>query len=214
MSEHPDTADWAQINVELPLPLEVAGALMELIGTAWPDAMVSTERRFGDFNGDRALSMRVNHRRRPKKVSKRKAAAIVGQNADQADEATAAGVGDADFLGFDDGWVSLAAPAELSLHLGSVCAHLLDANEDAVNYLEWEVREPARDDGTPGARYVLSAARSKGQTPHALHTRARDELADLRAKIHKEARALDAAEGVNPQGLAHVLRSMAGPEGD
>lgn len=207
MSEHPNATGWAEIRVETPLPMEVAGTLMQLIGTAWPDAMVRTD-------AGRALTMVVDHTRRPKKVTKKATKAIVAGQAAEQDEAVAAGVGDSDFLGFNDGWVTLAPPEELSLHLGAVCARMLESAEGAVNYLEWEVREPARDDGTPGARYVLSAARSKGQTPHALRTRAETELADLRARLRQEAAGLEDAQGVNPQGLAHVLRNLAGPEGD
>lgn len=206
MSEHPDTTGWAEIRVETPLPMEVAGTLMQLIGTAWPDAQIRTDGGRMAFGG-RALTMLVDHRRRPKKVTKKAAKAIVGQNADQADEAAAAGVGDAEFLGFDDGWVSMSAPEELQLHLASVCMHLLDGNEDAVNYLEWEVRTRATDDA-PARSFVLSAARSKGQTPHALRTRAETELADLRAQVR------DLSTRIEALPIAHELRDLAGPEGD
>lgn len=210
-TEAPDTTGWAEIRVATPLPLEVAGTLMQLIGTAWPDARVSTKRRgFGD---DYALTMLVDHRRRPKKVTKKAALAISEKAAESRAEAEEVGVGGADFLRFEDSSLVTAVPKELMHFLGGIAHSIMSGDEAGPNYLEWIVTTAPDAEGA-GARYVLCIARSEEQTPHEMHARTKAELADLRARLHDQARALDNAQAANPQGVAHVLRDLAGPEGD
>lgn len=211
-----DTTGWAEIRVATPLPMEVAGTLMQLIGAAWPDAQVRTDRGRGTFGDDYALTMLVDHRRRPKKVTKKAAQVIVGEQNATRDEADAAGVGDSDFLGFDDGWVSTSAPEELSKFLGGIAHQLIGHYEGAVNYLEWEVH--VQPEGEARASYVLSIARSKGQTPGALRTKAEEELADARAQLAAIRALRDEYDGVlvdAPYTKARVLlTSLDGLLGD
>lgn len=178
-------ADWHTIRVAGPLPMGVAGALMQLIGSAWPESVIDTSGR-----GDRRRPRRVHYGQDalvmlvPPKAAKRvtkKAAKAIRAEAEEAEET-------GELFGFDGGWVKIAPPEELGLYLGSVAKAMLDAHEDAVNYVEWEVR-----DRESLERTVLSVARSKGQTPHALRMAAEAERDQVRALLIEAVSFLDSS---------------------
>jgi hypothetical protein len=159
--------DWEDIDITSALSLGTAGALMTAIGTMWPEAKIVT--------GGCGLHMQI-----PKKPSKALDEEFLShfreerENSDTAD--------DTKFLGFRDGWIAFAPPEQLCLHLGEVVHSILSANPEAVNHLEWEVRV-GREPGDPS--YVLSASRSKGQTPLAMRKAAEAEVERLRAILEK-----------------------------
>jgi hypothetical protein len=176
----PDTADWARIEVGTPLPLSVAATLVQLVGAAWPNSVLITKDhpRFG-WAPETALVMLVDHRKAPKRVGKRAAAALAAEVAPEPGE-------DVPFGGFteEDGRLVMHAgsPEDLQKELGAIVHTLMSAYpvEQAPNYLEWTLDWPG-DEDHPRARYVLCAARSAQQTPHALRAQAEAELARERA---------------------------------
>lgn len=167
-----DKENWTPIRIEAPLPLDLAGALMQLIGTAWPEAVVTESSGYRKFGLEMLVPPRQKH-----KVTKREADAIRDETAPTDADATA------EFLGFrwdDEGhaWLSMAPPEDLCLYLGEIGHRIIEAYADAVNYLEWEIRTKDGDN-----RYVLSVARSKGQTPGALRKKAEAVVERLRALL-------------------------------
>jgi hypothetical protein len=176
-----DTTGWARIDVALPLPMEVAGTLMTLIGTAWPDARVDTNGRHGY-----GLSMLVDPRVKPKRVTKKAAAEIKAANDPEGAEG-------ATFDGFSSDGEGVTAhvgtPEEIALFIGGMVHDMLSQVEGATNYFEWQVHTESGD------RYVLAAGRSKGQTPGALLAEAKAHVKALLAHPHPEGTGdVDAAE--------------------
>lgn len=163
MSGHLINDEWTSIQIEGPLPMSVAGALMTTIGTMWPDARIMS-------NSGSGLHMLI-----PK-----------GQAAQSVDEefieqirkgAELAPEQDGDFLGFQDGWIAFAPPEELCLHLGSVAHAIMQGYpQEITNHLEWTVRTGNEPDDP---QYVLSISRSKEQTPLAMRKEAEAEVERL-----------------------------------
>ncbi len=156
--------DVTKIEIGLPLPIDVASTLMSTISVVYPGAMIRTDGR------DRTITMTIPNTGRRATIPKRKVkAALV--TADENAEANLHNVGEVD----GQLSVDLGLPEAMSLELAHIAAGMLSA-EGTVNYLEAECR-----DGD-GNRYVVCAARSQGQTPHALRLAAekRAEMAEAR----------------------------------
>lgn len=170
-----ETKDWTSIRIEAPLPLGVAGALMQLIGQAWPEAVIVPvdSNRWGEKYG---LSMKVPPNKGARSLSHETTNEI---RADVDDDAVAM-----NFLGFDiddesNAWLKVAPPEDLCLFLGEIGKRIIESNEKAVNYIEWAIRTKDGDE------YVLAVGRSKGQLPGALHKEAQAEVERLRALLDK-----------------------------
>lgn len=195
-----DTAGWTPIVVVGSMPMDVAGTLMTLIGSAWPSARIDTTGRHLPYSTASGLVMLIDPKERPRHVTKKGARAIQQQHA------RAEGEESAQFGRIKDGTLSLQAPEELMLHLGDV-AHIICDNLAGENYIEWEVRAQPVD--APEQTYVLSIARSKGQTPHALRTRAEIELNAVRVRVRALADAM--ARGlVEDEACASEVRALIG----
>ncbi|HEY1178473.1 MAG TPA: hypothetical protein VGF17_20140 [Phytomonospora sp.] len=168
-------ADWAPIVVGGPLPMDVATTLMQLIGAAWPSAVIDTSgRHAGQLSrwDSPALVMLIDPKARAKRVTKKQVA-----EAKQYDDGEG---GSLVAITEEDGHTVVKmgdTPEELQLFLGGV-AHDLFAQIGGDNYVEWTVRT-----GDGAHTYVLSIARSKRQTPHALRTKAEKDLEELRAAV-------------------------------
>lgn len=161
-----DKSDWVEINIEGPLPMGHAGALMQLIGAAWPNAVIQTDP--GRGRRERALCMKVPPSG-ARTISKVEAQNLASQ-ADRANEETE----DSMFLGFDKGMLLTAPPEELCLALGEVGHALFSRTEGAINYVEWEIKT------SQGERYVLCVAKTEEQTPGSLKTKAEAEIERLK----------------------------------
>lgn len=181
-----DTSDWTPIVIRGPLPMDVAGTLMTLIGTAYPSAVIdgSGEHLRGWGSAERAFVLLIDPKERARTVSERAAAEA------KVDAEDAPG----DALGFtaenDAAILHTSAPEDLCRILGGYAHHIFEAMA-GDNYIEWEVRHQPEGQAYY-SRYVLSVARSKGQTPHALRTKAQGELDQLRAAVRELADDLEA----------------------
>lgn len=157
--------DWTPIRIATPLPMDVAGTLMQLIGTAYPSAVIDTSGVRG-FDREYALVMKVDPAERARRVTKKQ----VAEAKCDADPDV-----DVDFIGFEEGWLATSTPEELSLHLGGIAHELFTKTEGAVNFVEWSVKTE------DGDRYVLSISKSKAQMPSALLAAANERIAELEA---------------------------------
>lgn len=190
----PDTRGWVRIEVRAPLPMDMAGTIMQLIGTAYPSARIDTRAGF-----DTAIAMLVDPHERARRVTKKDARALRARN-----EAGGDDIEGAQFQGFDGDSLLITPPSELQLFLGEIAHRIFtgyeeDAGEPLLNYLEWQVATPAGDG------YVLCVARSKQQTPHALRERAERDLSRAQAARDRAESDLEHARAEN----AHLRALLA-----
>lgn len=199
-----------RIEILLPLPLNVVGALSAAIGAMWPEAMIRT---------DTSNFTIVVPDRQPKRPSRKRLRDILAETAPAAEDPSAVLLG----LNPDGGArIGLDQADEAWQHL-AVWAYTVLTAFEATNYVEQTVRTELPD-GT-AATLALEACWSKGQTPHQLRQKAeaeRDrvqlELDRLRARLgdhglagnHRIGHRLDTADAVAAQRPGTVLRDRHG----
>ena len=175
--------EWVPIVVHTPLPMAVAGALTDLIGAAWPSAVIDVS---GEHvpSGTDALVLLVDPELEPTPVPRGAAASI----ADAARDLD--GSQPAMFSRFEtDGTIAMTPPEDLRLHLAEIADRIMRAST-APNYLEWRVgRGDASADDPTG--YVISISRGEGRTPHELRGQTEAELAQLQRQVLALADSLD-----------------------
>jgi len=164
-----DTSEWMPIRIESPLPLNVAGALMQMIGAAWPDAVIEPSSRH-------ALHMRIPHG--PAEDLDAEFLKRLAKSSE--DDAEYEG----QFLGFrDEGWLAFAPPEELCLDLGRVAHAIFSAHQpQAINHVEWEVKTGNAPDDS---QYVLSISVAEDRTPLAMRKQAEAKVERLTALLEK-----------------------------
>jgi hypothetical protein len=165
----PERRSMTDIAIKLPLPMSVSGSLMKLIGAAWPEAQLA-DNHGGMLSGDRHMVIRI-----PDAPAKE-----LGED-DIALAVVAPGEDDVDLTELGPNDISLRRPKEVTAMMLHAILEGFRENPDAVNYLENEVLDPAT-----GNRYVLTFARSKGQTPHELRMAAEARVDTVHANVHKE----------------------------
>ena len=172
-----ETENWTPIQIEGPLPMNVAGVLMQLIGRTWPEAVIRGGTRY-------VLDMAVPAGQEAKTVDDE----FIEQMRKESEPAEFEGT----FLGFREGELVFAPPEELQLALGNFAHVLMSTYENAINHLEWEVLA-GKDEDAP--RYVLSISRSKEQTPLAMRKAAEAKLEEAE-KENKRLRRLLKKNGI------------------
>lgn len=147
-----------KIRIDLPLPMDVAGTLMKLVGLAYPDALM-------EGNG-RSMTFVLPEGTRPRKVAKTKAKAET-----VLDETT-------DLLEIGPDGISISTPE----HLAAACLEIMKTSfeqyPDAKNYLEQKVYDRATH-----KHYAMTFQRVEGKSPAELRTQAEDALAVALARI-------------------------------
>lgn len=157
------------IAIRLPLPMSVSATLMNLVGTAWPEAELVNDKG-GHFTGDRYMVLRVPDAP-AREVSVDEAAGTLIEP----------GEDDVDVLELGPGSIAVRSPEQLNATILEIMLAGFEENPSAVNYLENHVRDPKTGD-----EYVLIFARSKGQTPHELRLAAEARADAVHANVHRE----------------------------
>lgn len=157
------------IAIKLPLPMSVTGTIMNLVGAAWPDAMI-VDNQDGILTGGKHMVLRIPDAP-PAEVSNEQLAAAKVQP----------GEDDVDVHELGPQGISVGRPEQLSAMMLEILLASFEDNPDAVNYLESKVRDPKTYQ-----EYVLIFARSQGQTPHQLRMAAEAKLESARADVHRE----------------------------
>lgn len=156
--------DLAEIRIGLPLPMDLTGTLLKVIGLTWPGAVIKNG---DDPRHDRHMvvgipaSQRHRTAKKAEKYAKRK-------------EYLNANV-DADITELDPNGVSFGWPEWLAAQWVAMARQCWEKFPDAKNYLQSEILD--RD---TKQRYVFYVAKSEGQTPHALRTAAEKRLQVVR----------------------------------
>lgn len=150
-------SETTQIEIKLPLPLDVAGTLMKLIGAAYPTSRV---RPFGNSH----MMMEIDTAERVPEGDLDKF--LEGFSLDLMDPE----VGESLLTqtGFSaPGWLANLAAQMMTAAIG-----------DAPNYIEAGFTLEAQN-------LVMSVARSEGQTPHELRLKADARVAQLEAALRE-----------------------------
>lgn len=156
-----------RVEVKLPLPADVAGTIMKLIGTAYPTARMETA-----FQG---MVFLIDDDARPVEVEEFTPDAREGDT-----QITELG---GDTFGFSS---ETLAAAMLEVVEGA-----LDGTPGAVNYIEQKLWSRATN-----KQYVMTFQRAEGKTPHELRTAADAEVAHLEQVLAKTRAALATYEAV------------------
>lgn len=169
-------SDPVRVEIGLPLPMDVAGTLMEVIGIAYPNSMVRTDGRPGRMTMEILESDRGS-----KPIPKRKVKAARQEASPDDTEVELAGFAE------EEGALvmKVSTPQEATRRLAEWAVLMLD-NPDATNYVEQEATT------AEGLRFVVIAARSKAQTPHKLRMKAEKSYAELVETMYDFAATLDA----------------------
>ena len=158
--------DDTYIEVGLPLPVDVVATITRVFGTVWKDAVIDLTGQHG-----RGLVIKIPHdsRCRTKAAAKKIRAAKTYLESEI----------EAQVRGFDkDGSLRADATAYIGRTIGAAARAAFEDNDLAVNYLEMQVSDPVT-----GKRYVITAAKSAPQLPAALHSEAKQRIAELEAEL-------------------------------
>lgn len=158
-----ERATGAIIDIKLPLPMPIAGTLMKLIGTAWPEA------RIGDDSYGSGMTFIIPQGAKPKRVTKAAAKAIVDDHPTD--------VVLPDVVEFGPNGMNTSVSRMVADQLVVAARETFTENPDALNYTETLVT-----DRENGARYVMIFARSPQQTPHKLRMGAERALKDAQKR--------------------------------
>jgi len=155
--------DPTEVKIGLPLPMDVAATLMNIIGTAYPNTQMKTD-------SGRYLELVIDDDDRFKnKTSKKR---ILAAKQCMEDEHAA------ELTALRNGQPSISTPEWIAQSVGFMAERLFDENPDATNYFEMDVRNP-----DTGRKFVVTVAKSEWQLPSALHERAKAEIERLKARI-------------------------------
>lgn len=159
-----------RVTVNLPLPADMAGTIMKLIGTAYPTARLET--------GFHTMVFLIDQDARPVEVAEFSPDHVEG---------------DVQITGLDKSTFSFSSES-LAAAMLEVVEGTLDGTPGAVNYIEQKLYSRAT-----GKQYVMTFQREDGKTPHELRQTADDDAAHLRNVIAKTRAALATYEAVPHQ---------------
>lgn len=173
---------FVRLNIGLPLPLDVVTLTSTVLSKAWPGSKIDGNYSGGLLGmGSGVLSILIPEKeaRRPRKVTAKAIEEARPEPTDLGPE------WDGDVIGVqaegEDGIVfRFGTPEALGNLLVQSCREVLAEQPEAANYLEWTMHEK---DGS--ATYVLSVARSAGQTPHELRMKAERERDEALREVER-----------------------------
>ena len=156
-----DQASHTELRIRGPLPFDVAGSLLNAVGTMYPGTRIASSAR-----GD-ALTLLIPEADRP-----------------------AAGTSDIDIplevIRFDPDGLATVTPPGLATAMATMMNDLFTETPAAENYLEFTFTDPE----DPHDEYVLICVKPGGETPHQLRLTAEskakaasEEIARLQARV-------------------------------
>jgi hypothetical protein len=157
--------DLTEIRIGLPLPMDITGTLLNVIGLTWPGAVI----KGGDDmpTVPRHMVVGIPDKQRHKSV---KAAEKYAKRKEFLDANA-----DADITELDPSGVGFSWPQWLAAQWVAMARQCWEKFPDASNYLQSEIL-----DKDTKQRYVFYVAKSKGQTPHQLRDAAEKRLQAVR----------------------------------
>jgi hypothetical protein len=159
-----------EIRIELPLPLDITGTLINVIGLTYPGAMIKDDGNDKGWRMDNRLVIDIPEDQRHKSAKKAEKYQKVKAHLD--------GYADSLITELGPKGASFALPEYMMKLLVQMARECWEQFPDAKNYLETTV-----SDGERGQRYIVTVAKSDKQTPHAIAEAAKAELEALRAEL-------------------------------
>ena len=171
MSDDDKTDDKTDVRIGLPLPMDITGTLLNIIGLTWPGTVVKTGEG-PSYDRHMVLGIPNSQRHKSAKAAEKYTKRKQFLNADT----------ESDLTNLDPSGVSFTWPEYLAKTWVNLARECWEKFPDAKNYLESTVldRETKQE-------YVFYVARSKGQTPHALRDAAEKRLQAVRDICEKRA---------------------------
>jgi hypothetical protein len=142
-----------EIRIGLPLPIDITGTLINIIGLTWPGTAVKNSH--AKWRHEEQLVLEIPDADRHKSPKEAQRYAAVKQHLDAEADACITALGPAG--------VSVGVPEHLARVLVTLAKSWFEHYPDAENYLESTVYDP-----DSRQRFVFYVAKSKGQTPHEL----------------------------------------------
>lgn len=161
-----------EIRIGLPLPMDITGTLLKVIGLTWPGAVIMNS---DDPRHDRHIVVGIPAAQR------HRSAKAAGKYANRKEFLNANS--DADITEMNAHGVAFNWPEWLAKSWVAMAKQCWEKFPDAKNYLQSEILD--RDDTKQ--RYVFYVAKSEGQTPHALREAAEKRLQAVRDICEKRA---------------------------
>lgn len=166
-----------EIRIALPLPIDITGTLINIVGKTWPGAVVKDDGT--DWKNHRQLVLEIPDSDRHRTAKKAKKYAQVKQHLTAEADALITELG--------PNGAGFGIPEYLADILVGMARIWFTQEPDAKNYIESTIRDPETRQ-----RYVFYVAKSEGQTPHKLRAKAEAELETVTAERDQYKRELDA----------------------
>lgn len=157
-----------QIKIELPLPIDITGTLINIVGLTWPGTVIKDDGT--DWKNHRRLVLEVPDKDRHKKPKDAKKYAKVKSHLD--------GYADVDVTELGPNGAGFGMPEYLAAQYIAFAREAFKQAPEAKNYLETVLRDPETHN-----RFVFYVAKSEGQTPHALRQQAETERDKIAAEL-------------------------------
>lgn len=183
------------VRIALPLPFDVAGTLMQLVGRAWDDVQIVQDE--DSWRHPNHMVLRIPETARPRALTDEQCAPIARDEHD------------VDVTEISPNGVALGGGTvkDVADWCWAIMHNALESNPDAANYLEHEIQVTVHGPERTDPDYVLIFARSSAQTPHRLRTRAEQDartaqdthdtlLRTVRAHLARGLRGLETPERV------------------
>lgn len=147
-----------KIQIQLPLPMDVAGTLMRIIGTSYPAALME--------GNSGTMTFLIPAKARPRKVSAK------ASKPDHVEDTQA------NLLEIGPEGVSISTPEVLAAAALQIMKGSFEQYPDAKNYLEQRCYDRETNRG-----YVMTFQRVEGNTPHEMRQKAESKVARIEAAI-------------------------------
>lgn len=152
-----------RVSIKLPLPLDIIQTLGRVLGSVYPSTKMATDAQPGSLGQELVYW-----------VSSEDRAASLDTDDPEVVAVPSAGDVEALLTSVRDGSLGFSVPEYFTLMMGEMVGDIL-ADDSIDNYIEMGVVKE-------GKRYSIIAARSEGQTPHALRQAAEEALLAEKAR--------------------------------
>ncbi|QNO01137.1 hypothetical protein [Mycobacterium phage CELFI] len=158
------------IRIELPLPIDITGTLINVIGLTWPHAVIKDDGNDKGWRSENRLVLSIPPEDRHKSVKKAEKYAKV--------KAHLKAETDSMISELDPNAFSLGLPAWLADQFIAIAKVWHAQYPEDANYLESRLREKDTNQ-----EWVFYVAKAKDRTPHALREKAEARVAELEAEL-------------------------------
>lgn len=169
--------NYTQVRIGLPLPMDVTSSLMQVLGLAWPGALIG--------NGTQREMVLLLPKGVPVLLAKEDAAEQLLDAVQVATEETEG----FEFTEMGPGRFGMSMPEDMVRFFAGMAGAWFEHYPQATNYLEQKLIDPSTN-----RSFVVIVQRHEGKSPHDLREMAEAELASVIAENRLLKAALTAAQ--------------------